>query len=463
MEKSNSIKELIKNIKEMTYQWQFSTIIQLINAEVPEFFAANDNILYIIMKFILIDKLRSGAQSDAQAFYEDYLRQILKKTHPNNFEEKNALFLSLVNNPNLCADNSNISLRYSVDLKQQAYFERFNSFIERLFLNNKTTAQGNNPQVDYFSDYEKDYYSINCNPSVSTNNTMSLNNSINLGSSTMPLFNVTVDNAMNVKTITRPNRRRSNFKLFVVNKRYTKIKPDTYHNHNHNNKTYSKDAENVQNNSKSLLPSACLEHYFHPKYPRRVNISKKICRKFKKYLKERSDLLFNSFWLQFVKNKLLPPFRLEEEKIEFKSFSHNYLKWLFDHEGSNELYQSFINDRADVELKAIYDEYQIEDIDDRKTLGKYFKEFCFLFNKKKTFNYDYVQSHLANLQMIDIEEEEIKKDELFDGLIEELCKDEKNKRKKRTQFERSREADFNVFDNLIESGSSCSFSSDKEE
>lgn len=466
MEKSKSLKELIKTIKEMTYQWNFNTIIKLINDSVPEFFVDNDNILYIIMKFILIDKLRSGAQSDAQAFYKDYLIQILKRTHSNRFEEKNTLFLSLINNPNLCADNTNISLRYLVDLKQQTYFEKFLSLVEKLLLNG---TQVSNNIVDYFSDYENEYCSINC-PSFNSINhissTMNLNNNIHLSSSTMPLFNVTVDNAMNYKTNTTSSTQRIFSKLFIVNKRATKVKSDNYSNY----KAYSKEAENVQKSSKPLLlstsnsnsNSSCSEQYFHPKYSRRVNICKKICRKFKKYLKERSDLLFAPFWHQFVKDNLLPPFKLEEEKIEFKSFSHNYLKWLFDHEGSHELYQSFINDKADRELKIIYDEYQIEDVEERKTLEKYFKEFCSLFSKKKTFNYDYVQSHLEGLQMID-KDEEIKKDELFDDLIQDLCKEEKSKRKKRTQFERSRD-DFNVFDdNLIKSGFSSAFSSDKEE
>ena len=107
---------------------------------------------------------------------------------------------------------------------------------------------------------------------------------------------------------------------------------------------------------------------FNPRYSRKVNIAKKIVRKFKKYLKSRQSSIQYNFWVSFTKEKYLPPFKYED--LEFKSFSHSYLRWLFSNDGGIELYQDYITEKGESELINIFKEYNITD----STLQKDFEK-----------------------------------------------------------------------------------------
>ena len=73
----------------------------------------------------------------------------------------------------------------------------------------------------------------------------------------------------------------------------------------------------------------------------------------------------------------MPPFKLED--IEFKSFSRLYLNWLFSHEGGVELYNEFIRDKGDEEINNMYNNYGINDLEEKKYLKNFFKKFAFFF------------------------------------------------------------------------------------
>ena len=90
---------------------------------------------------------------------------------------------------------------------------------------------------------------------------------------------------------------------------------------------------------------------FQFKFTKRENIDKKILRKFRKFLKDKSkknyteilNILSNSrFWCDFITQNLMPPFNYLTEKKEFKSFNTTYMSWIFEHKYSIELYNIFI-------------------------------------------------------------------------------------------------------------------------
>ena len=90
---------------------------------------------------------------------------------------------------------------------------------------------------------------------------------------------------------------------------------------------------------------------FQFKFTKRENIDKKILRKFRKFLKEKSIkndieiiniISISKFWSDFIKENLLPPFHYLTEKKKFRSFNTTYMSWIFEHKFSLELYSIFI-------------------------------------------------------------------------------------------------------------------------
>lgn len=90
---------------------------------------------------------------------------------------------------------------------------------------------------------------------------------------------------------------------------------------------------------------------FQFKYLKRENVDKKIMRKFRKFLKDKykknnqeitNAISHCEFWKDFITLNLLPPLNYAKEEREFKSFNINYMKWIFEHNFSSELYDVFI-------------------------------------------------------------------------------------------------------------------------
>lgn len=113
---------------------------------------------------------------------------------------------------------------------------------------------------------------------------------------------------------------------------------------------------------------------------RRVNLCKKIVRKFRKYLKSNKKDINYSFWNAFCRENYLPPFKTED--FEFKSFSRIYLNWLFSHEGGVELYNEFVRNKGDEELNNMYASYGINDLEEKR-FGKFFQKVFYLFFRYK--------------------------------------------------------------------------------
>jgi hypothetical protein len=190
---------------------------------------------------------------------------------------------------------------------------------------------------------------------------------------------------------------------------------------------------------------------------RKINFTKKIVRKFKRYLKTRLDTIRYDFWILFVKENYLPPFKLDDNN-EFKSFSQLYLKWLFSHEGGIELYNDYIIQIGDREIKCMLDSYLIKDELQREKMEKYFREFALIFSERKKFDGEYIQEQIESAMGID-KNLDFKRDQLFSDLFNELKEEKIDNR----YYERRNHCiNYDWFNQVIKSDSSSNSCSDLE-
>ena len=110
---------------------------------------------------------------------------------------------------------------------------------------------------------------------------------------------------------------------------------------------------------------------FNPKFLKKENIDKKIFRKFRKFVKtvlkqnskNKTIMIKNElFWKKFCEKNLLPPVKVVEnngEIIEHKSFNIKYLMWLFNQEGSAELFNLFSEKEGENVIDSFINEYNL--------------------------------------------------------------------------------------------------------
>jgi hypothetical protein len=461
----------------------------------PDFLQKKENILYNIMKYILFDKIRIGEKEDSKKFYYEYFSQILKKTHSNFWEKKNSHFLTIINNPNLLRT-------YDYVLKSEQNFERFILNFERALLDfiyeknkfvtidDKKSFDEKNEEVEYLSDLEDEIIYGNLdlikNDSIYTNK---FSRRIKHGN----IYN----NQSNILSSNLVKDQMSNYNMYKKNfiPKYRKIE--------------------------TLKDKIPLLKNFNPPYTKRANIDKKILRKFKLFLKENylEDICISNFWQKFIKENIFPPMKINDDKggcIEFKSFNTKYLIWLFNQEGAYELYEEFLRIVGQDIFNSLVQDYEIENnAKEKENLEFYFFNLAeaFLEYESKTLGSEMntikeksTITSISNINKIEvnkngnsitsfqdnetsknsIEDEaptnpilfedtfenylgqnfdikmNINKD-IFNEMKNELyrCDNKKNKKEINMDksFERSREFDYYLFDQLINSN----HTSDKEE
>ena len=110
---------------------------------------------------------------------------------------------------------------------------------------------------------------------------------------------------------------------------------------------------------------------FNPKFLKKENIDKKIFRRFRKfvksnYKKNKNNTIFSKnplFWEKFYFKNLLPPVKIilnnNGQLIEHKSFNTQYLLWLFNQEGTTELFKIFIEKESQNVINNFIEEYDL--------------------------------------------------------------------------------------------------------
>ena len=157
--------------------------------------------------------------------------------------------------------------------------------------------------------------------------------------------------------------------------------------YNHNNDPYSNlnnytsNYEIKTNPKKRLRDKLPLLKEFNFKVLKKENIHKKVFRKFRKFIivlyNESKDHIFfeknNLFWEKFTSKNLLPPMKIESKDgkvIEYKSFNSQYIIWLFEQEGSNELFRLFIEKEKESIINDLMSDYILDNIKDKDFIVK---------------------------------------------------------------------------------------------
>ena len=139
---------------------------------------------------------------------------------------------------------------------------------------------------------------------------------------------------------------------------------------------------------------------FNPKFLKKENIDKKIFRRFRKFVKtfykeNKNSPIFSKnvfFWKKFFYKNLLPPVKIvinDGELIEHKSFNTQYLIWLFNQEGTTELFKLFIEKESENVINNFITEYNLYQSTENNIIKKvkeyikYIPEIYDSYNKRK--------------------------------------------------------------------------------
>ena len=395
--------KFIRQVYQMLYEYKFEELINLININYPSFANTNKNIIYILIKLNFIKILLH--QHDilgAKDFYINHLLPMMKKI----YGEKSSAFSKKDNKYQYFLNQINTSqtkyIYFQTHFKFENHLDKFMPLFEKYFEKSQKTEI--NPvifNITKSKTIQNKELNINENNIGNNNNNgkvlfktehvnMLIYNNENMSEIEDELFNLNLE-----------ERKKNIFNVQYLNENKNIINNDTIENDNINNTEEFNISEisnsyassfNELNNIKIKIKKFDEKREISPinnnkqKFNlnnkiRRVNLYKKIVRKFRKYLKKNIKEITDSFWSSFCRENYLPPFKKEE--IEFKSFSQLYLNWLFSHKGGIELYNQFIRHSGDEELNKIYSNYNIKDAEDKITIKNFFINFAEFFANLK--------------------------------------------------------------------------------
>ena len=388
----------------MVYEWRLEELINLINGKYPSFFMTNQNIFYILtkFKFLKIILFQHDIQN-AKDFYSKTLSSIMKKIYGNKsslYNKKHFKYQYFLKQLN----NNDKYILFQQNFKPQIHLDKFINLLEKELLKD----QGNERNSIIFN-----VTKFNINSNIKNNygkplfktehvNILTYNNEnmseieeelfkLNLEDTKKSIFNVY---SADIKTINKNIIYINNTNSIDIESNSHNNINEELNNHNCRDISNSNNCSEINNNhkidSKIFLEKNDFSSFenkeksnFHNKI-RRVNLCKKIVRKFKKFLKLNIKDINYPFWNSFCRENYLPPFKLED--IEFKSYSRIFLNWLFSHEGSIELYNEFIRNKGEEEINKIYINYGINDIEEKKELKNFFINFAIIFSEFKNEN-----------------------------------------------------------------------------
>lgn len=395
--------KFIRQVYQMLYEYKFEELINLININYPSFANTNKNIIYILIKLNFIKILLHHHDIlGAKDFYINHLLPMMKKI----YGEKSSAFSKKDNKYQYFLNQINTSqtkyIYFQNHFKFENHLDKFMPLFEKYFEKSQKTEI--NPvifNITKSKTIQNKELNINENNIGNNNNNgkvlfktehvnMLIYNNENMSEIEDELFNLNLE-----------ERKKNIFNVQYLNENKNIINNDNIENDNINNteefniseisNSYASSFNELNNNKikikkfdekREISPINNNKQKFNLNNKiRRVNLYKKIVRKFRKYLKKNIKEITDSFWSSFCRENYLPPFKKEE--IEFKSFSQLYLNWLFSHKGGIELYNQFIRHSGDEELNKIYSNYNIKDAEDKITIKNFFINFAEFFANLK--------------------------------------------------------------------------------
>ena len=401
--------KFIRQVYQMVYEYKFEELINLIKVNYPAFANNNQNIIYILMKFNFIKTiLYQHDFFSAKNFYFNNLQLMMKKIYgekSNSFYKKNLKYQNFLN---LINTSQTKYLYIQNHFKLENHLDKFMNLVEKKL--EKTQRRERNP-VLFNITKSKNVQNKESNDTNSSNNTNNngkilfktehvnilIYNNENLSEIEDELFKLNLEdrkkNIFNVQNSTTNKKEINTVNIITRNEIEPNIMEDMNNYEefaiseiaNSNTSSYN-ELNNNKINSKKFEEKREISPINKQKFSlnnkiRRVNLCKKIVRKFKKYLKKNIKEINYSFWTSFCRENYLPPFKKEE--VEFKSFSQIYLNWLFSHQGGIELYTQFIRNNGEEELNKIYSNYGVKDPEDKITIKNFFINFANFFANLK--------------------------------------------------------------------------------
>jgi len=172
-----------------------------------------------------------------------------------------------------------------------------------------------------------------------------------------------------INTIDMKTKNEENKEDEIINyRRYNYL---TDPNSNYNN--FSKKYEIKTNPKKRFRDIHPFLKTFNPKFLKKENIDKKIFRRFRKFVKSLYKKNKNLpvfiknplFWRKFYVKNLLPPVKIvlnhNGNLIEHKSFNTQYLIWLFNQQGTTELFEMFAKNELEFVINNFIEEYDLSE------------------------------------------------------------------------------------------------------
>ena len=271
-----------------------------------------------------------------------------------------------------------------------------------------------------------------------------------------------------INTIDMKTKNEENKEDEIINyRRYNYL---TDPNSNYNN--FSKKYEIKTNPKKRFRDIHPFLKTFNPKFLKKENIDKKIFRRFRKFVKSLYKKNKNLpvfiknplFWRKFYVKNLLPPVKIvlnhNGNLIEHKSFNTQYLIWLFNQQGTTELFEMFAKNELEFVINNFIEEYDLSEskepgiIEKIKQYIKYIPEIYGEQNQRKEvileenmqnfeINYpnnkdeedlDSIDSGISSSNPFNLKFDEIGKkdfketpyDEIYIGNDNSFCLDKKN-------------------------------------
>ena len=400
--------KFIRQVYQMIYEYKFEELINLINDSYPSFANTNKNIIYILLKFTFIKIiLHQHDLLAAKDFYSNHLLLMMKKIYgekSNSFYKKHFKYQSFLNQISISHTKY---IYFQNHFKLENHLDKFMNLIQNRLekrqrdernhgifniVKTKSNKDNNNINENYNNNGKILFKTEHVNILIYNNENMSEIEDelfkLNLEESKKNIFNVQYSNSENKNVINNNNILAGNeIELNIMDNINNSEEYNISDVSNSNTSSYyeinnhkikikkfeeKREISNINNNKQKFNLNNKI---------RRVNLCKKIVRKFKKYLKKNIKEITYSFWTSFCRENYLPPFKKEE--VEFKSFSQLYLNWLFSHQGGIELYNQFIRNSGEEELNKIYSNYNIQDTDDKLTIKNFFINFAMFFSNLK--------------------------------------------------------------------------------
>ena len=485
--------KFIRQTYQLIYEYKFEELLNLIKENYPSFANNNQNIIYILMKFNFIKIiLYQHDISSAKDYYSNHLLIMMKKIYGEksiSFFKKNFKYINFLN---LINTSFSKYIYLQNHFKLENHLDKFMNLIEKK-LEKRQKSERKAIIFNIIKSKANSNKDTNESNFTNTNNgkplfktehvNMLIYNSENMSEIEDELFKLNLEErkknifTLNKNFINNDNIITGNEIEYNINDNINNSEEFNISDISNSNTSSYNELNNKKINIKKIEEKREIQSINNSKQKfnlnnkiRRVNLCKKIVRKFKKYLKKNmKEITTYSFWTSFCRENYLPPFKKEE--VEFKSFSHTYLNWLFSHQGGIELYSQFIRNSGEEELNKIYADYNFKDTDDKLTIKNFFINFAVFFanlkineisnnsdsvnsienintsslNKGLFFEPDFATNNLLGNFNYNIRDED---EELSIGSIKDFCNEERinNENDKNKEF--IREYNDNIDNNI---------------